>query len=204
MHGPERVRIIVLAGLLAAGLLGCAGQQQAGPAPNAAETTRIEVPKAIAPVPGTTEAKPIPPAEPQALPPPLAAKVAKGPKAKATDCYRLRAAGDKKAGRCEPQSLPYGRCRSGIMSCRTGKENGPLTWFACEQKSGNTGSEPRPGSILVLAANKGHGMPTGHIMYVEAVAQLTPFTYKLIISHTNYDPSAAWKPTSRRFTTGRP
>lgn len=187
MHGPERMRMIVVTSLLAAGLLGCAGQQQAGVAPSATETTRIEVPKTMAPVPETTEARPIPLAEAQAPPPPPATKVTKTPKAKAVDCYRLRPAVDKGAGRCEPQSLPYGRCRSGIMTCRLGKGNGPLTWFACEQKRGNTGSEPRPGSILVLAANKGRGMPTGHVMYVEAVAQITPFTYKLILSHTNYD-----------------
>lgn len=185
MHGPERMKTILLTGLLAAGLLGCAGQQQAGPAP-ATETARSEAPKHVAAVPEAAETGAIPSAEVQ-TPQPPATKVTKAPKATSAECYQLRAAGGKKGGRCEPQSLPYARCRSGIMSCRTGKENGPLTWFACEQKRGNTGSEPRAGSILVLTANKGHGMPTGHIMYVEAVSPLTPTTYELILSHTNYD-----------------
>ena len=89
--------------------------------------------------------------------------------------------------RCEPQSLTYARQRSGIMRSRTGSENGPLTWFASEKKLGKTTKEPDPGSILILGANKGHGMPTGHVAYVEKVYAEGPSSYKIIFSHTNYD-----------------
>ena len=97
-------------------------------------------------------------------------------------CYR-RAAG---RGRCEPQCLPYTRCRSGIDSCRTGHENGPVTWFQCEQSRGNTSLEPGDGTILVLGRNK-HNMPTGHTLYVEKAAPRGDGRYDLVLSHTNYD-----------------
>ncbi len=88
--------------------------------------------------------------------------------------------------RCEPQSLTYARQRSGIMSSRNGRENGPLTWFASEKKSGRTTDEPLPGSVLILGA-QGHGMPTGHVAYVEKVFPEGPSTYRVVFSHTNYD-----------------
>jgi hypothetical protein len=97
-------------------------------------------------------------------------------------CYR-RTAG---RGRCEPQCLPYTRCRSGIDSCRTGHENGPVTWFQCEQSRGNTSLEPGDGTILVLGRNK-HNMPTGHTLYVEKAAPRDDGRYDLVLSHTNYD-----------------
>jgi hypothetical protein len=92
-----------------------------------------------------------------------------------------------KGKRCEPQCIPYVRCRSGIMSCRIGRENGPLTWFACEERRGNTAVVPEPGSVLILAANTRRKMPTGHGLYVEEVIETAPSLYKLILSHTNYD-----------------
>jgi hypothetical protein len=97
-------------------------------------------------------------------------------------CYR-RTTG---RGRCEPQCLPYTRCRSGISTCRTGHENGPVTWFRCEQSRGNTSLDPGDGRILVLGGNK-HNMPTGHTLYVERVAPRDDGRYDLILSHTNYD-----------------
>jgi hypothetical protein len=97
-------------------------------------------------------------------------------------CYR-RTTG---RGRCEPQCLPYTRCRSGIDSCRTGHENGPVTWFQCEQSRGNTSLQPGDGTILVLGRNK-HNMPTGHTLYVERVAPRDDGRYDLVLSHTNYD-----------------
>jgi hypothetical protein len=97
-------------------------------------------------------------------------------------CYR-RTAG---RGRCEPQCLPYTRCRSGISSCRTGHENGPVTWFQCEQSRGNTSLDPGDGTILVLGRNK-HNMPTGHTLYVEKAAPRDDGRYDLVLSHTNYD-----------------
>lgn len=180
----ERMRFIVVAGLLVSGLCGCATQQQTEVVSTLAGSTPSEAPKVAALKPEAIIANPTPAALALPTAPVSPAKV---PQAKAADCFHLRPIGAKGSGRCEPQSLPYGRCRSGIMSCRLGKENGPLTWFACEQKRGKTGNDPRPGSILVLAANAGHAMPTGHIMYVEAVHPITPTTYKLILSHTNYD-----------------
>lgn len=97
-------------------------------------------------------------------------------------CYQ-RTAG---RGRCEPQCLPYTRCRSGIDSCRTGHENGPVTWFRCEQARGNTSNEPADGRVLVLGRNA-HGMPTGHTLYVEKAKPREDGRYELTLSHTNYD-----------------
>ena len=107
------------------------------------------------------------------------------------ECFQLRpgSVGKKgaKAMRCEPQSLPFARCRSGIASCRIGHENGPLTWFACEKERGNTSLAPRPGSILILAANGRRKMPTGHVAYVEEVEPQSATVYRLVFTHTNYD-----------------
>lgn len=102
--------------------------------------------------------------------------------AEGATCYQ-RTAG---RGRCEPQCLPYTRCRSGIDSCRTGHENGPVTWFRCEQARGNTSSEPADGRVLVLGRNA-HGMPTGHTLYVENAKPRGDGRYELTLSHTNYD-----------------
>ena len=108
----------------------------------------------------------------------------------AQECYDLQPAGSQqkkiKGRRCEPQSLPFARCRSGINSCCLGWNNGPLTWFACEKKRGNTSLIPSAGSVLILAANK-HNMPTGHVAYIEDVIAEDPPNYRIIFSHTNYD-----------------
>lgn len=107
------------------------------------------------------------------------------------ECYHLRPyvsnKTKKKGGRCEPQSLPFARCRSGIMSCGLGWNNGPLTWFACEKKRGNTSSIPASGSVLILDAIRRHKMPTGHVAYVEKVTAENDHQYQIIFSHTNYD-----------------
>lgn len=108
-----------------------------------------------------------------------------------SECFQLRPGGggskNVKARRCEPQSLPFARCRSGIDSCRIGHENGPLTWFACEKQHGNTSLTPRAGSILILAANNRRKMPTGHVAYVEEVVPQSGTVYRLVFTHTNYD-----------------
>jgi len=88
--------------------------------------------------------------------------------------------------RCEPQSLTYARQRSGIMTSRNGVDNGPLTWFASERASGRATNDPVAGSVLILGG-QGHGMPTGHVAYVEKVVRQSPSTYRLVFSHTNYD-----------------
>jgi len=107
------------------------------------------------------------------------------------ECYSLQPTctqkTKKKIGRCEPQSLPFARCRSGIKSCGLGWNNGPLTWFACEKKQSNTSSVPRTGSVLILAAVTRHKMPTGHVAYVEEVLADDDSHYQIVFSHTNYD-----------------
>ncbi|OGR01633.1 MAG: hypothetical protein A2505_08975 [Deltaproteobacteria bacterium RIFOXYD12_FULL_55_16] len=107
------------------------------------------------------------------------------------ECFQLRLGTERskkeKSGRCEPQSLPFARCRSGSATCRLGRENGPLTWFACEKQRGNTSAVPRPGSILILAANGRRKMPTGHVAYVEEVVAQNAAVYRIVFSHTNYD-----------------
>jgi len=111
------------------------------------------------------------------------------------ECYHLQPSVSSKTKqknrRCEPQSLPFARCRSGVNSCNLGWNNGPLTWFACEKKRGNTSSVPRAGSVLILAAVKRHKMPTGHVAYVEKVVAEDDSHYQIIFSHTNYDRKCA-------------
>lgn len=102
-------------------------------------------------------------------------------------CYEPFLPGNGKGRRCEPQCIPYARCRSGIDSCRLGMGNGPLTWFACEEQRGKTAIVPAVGSVLILAANSRRKMPTGHGLYVEAVEETAPALYRLILSHTNFD-----------------
>jgi hypothetical protein len=89
-------------------------------------------------------------------------------------------------GRCQPQSLIYARCRTGIMTCRLG-DTSPVQWFACARKSGNTTAVPVIGSVIVLDVNSRRGMPTGHPAYVEAAEKNLDNTWTLRISHTNYD-----------------
>ncbi len=124
------------------------------------------------------------------MPVPVAASPA-GKCRSTQECYHLQRAASqkkkKKGGRCEPQSLPFARCRSGISSCGLGWNNGPLTWFACEKQHNNTSLIPSAGSILILGANKRNHMPTGHVAYVEKVIAEKGPKYRLIFSHTNYD-----------------
>lgn len=100
-------------------------------------------------------------------------------------CYDFRPRKGK--SRCEPQCIPYTRCRSGIMSCRLGHENGPLTWYACENRNKNTSRTPEDGDVLILDRDKGHGMPTGHAIFVEHAEPDGAGGYILTVSHTNYD-----------------
>ena len=89
-------------------------------------------------------------------------------------------------GRCQPQSLIYARCRTGIKTCRMG-DTSPVQWFACAQKNKATTSTPTAGSVMVLDVNTRRGMPTGHPVYVEEVKANKDGTWTLRISHTNYD-----------------
>ena len=89
-------------------------------------------------------------------------------------------------GRCQPQSLIYARCRTGIATCRLG-DTSPVQWFACARKNNSTSATPVTGSVIVLDVNTRRGMPTGHPAYVEAVKKNQDGTWTLRISHTNYD-----------------
>jgi hypothetical protein len=89
-------------------------------------------------------------------------------------------------GLCQPQSLIYARCRTGIMTCRLGNTS-PVQWFACARQHGATTGTPVAGSVLLLDVNVRRGMPTGHPAYVEEVKKNGSGTYTLRLSHTNYD-----------------
>ncbi len=89
-------------------------------------------------------------------------------------------------GRCQPQSLIYARCRTGIKTCKMG-DTSPVQWFACAKKNRATTSIPAAGSVMVLDVNSRRGMPTGHPVYVEEVKANKDGTWTLRISHTNYD-----------------
>jgi hypothetical protein len=101
-------------------------------------------------------------------------------------CYRLIPSGPH--GRCEPQSLPYARCRTGIMRCQGNCETSPIAWFRCEEKLGKTCCTPPHGeSVLILGDNSNHGMRTGHVIVVEMARDLGGGHWELTLSHTNFD-----------------
>lgn len=205
--------VLALAGLVLASIAGCAPQEATTKEPPApAQQEAAEQPTAAptgGATPTTEQAPPVegsPPAE-ATSPKPLAATPAKEPAAGARPstalaalapkpsiatsafCYKTATGGGrrgKRGGLCEPQSLPFARCRSGVSTCRLGN-TGPMTWFICEKNRGNTGDIPRQGSILILGVNGRRGMPTGHVAYVEEVIPESADTWKLILSHTNYD-----------------
>ena len=171
---------------------GCARHESVADLPEGRETAQETRVSAAAPTQSSLPL--VPPREPlpeqDSGPEKRIASLASRGRATA-ECFQLRpgSGGGKqaKARRCEPQSLPFARCRSGIDSCRLGHENGPLTWFACEKARGNTSLTPRPGSILILAANTRRKMPTGHVAYVEQAIPQSDTVYRLVFSHTNYD-----------------
>lgn len=111
-------------------------------------------------------------------------------------CYRLQPSvpiqGKKKkkgsgaVACCQPQSLIYARCRSGIATCKLG-DTSPVQWFACAKKMGNTSSVPTGGSVMLLDGNGGWKMRTGHPVYVENAKKNSNGTWLLRVSHTNYD-----------------
>lgn len=190
-------RTFMLMAVLAAALLpGCAGKEAPPAAPAQANAT-AEAPPALPAAPALAEpevprgvqeqtiTEPEPPARKKTSGKEAAKKeTAKAGKASAA-CYKLSP--KTKKSRCEPQCIPYARCRSGITSCRLGRENNSLTWFACEKKNGATADTPTPGAIMILKANAARLMPTGHALYVEKVAAKGQDTYLLTLSHANYD-----------------
>ena len=117
----------------------------------------------------------------------------RGPDKDRAGCFKLRPGktvknkkGKTVTGRCEPQCIPYARCRSGIMTCRLG-DTGPVEWFECARKNKNTTSVPKAGSIMVIGSEKRHNMTTGHLGYVEEACPNPDGTWTLRFSHTNYD-----------------
>jgi hypothetical protein len=100
-------------------------------------------------------------------------------------CYRLLPGGPH--GRCEPQSLPYARCRSGVSSCRGNSELSPIGWYQCEDSDHHVATEPSPGCVLILGNNANHRINTGHAFFVEKCRCLGPGRHELSLSHTNHD-----------------
>jgi len=174
---------------------GCARHEPMADLPSAPTRPAMRDSGAVAPAQTQRAIAAVPAQEPLpeqvVLPEDFITTLAKQQGRETAECFHLRPGGkDKKrgkAGRCEPQSLPFARCRSGIDSCRIGHENGPLTWFACEKQRGNTSLTPRSGSILILASNCRRKMPTGHVVYVEEVVAQSDTVYRLTFTHTNYD-----------------
>lgn len=109
------------------------------------------------------------------------------------NCFKLQPGkttrtkkGKTVTGRCQPQSVIYARCRSGINTCRLG-DTGPIEWFECARKNKNTTSVPKAGSIMVIGSEKRHKMTTGHVGYVEEACPNPDGTWTLRFTHTNYD-----------------
>jgi hypothetical protein len=109
------------------------------------------------------------------------------------DCFKLQPgkitktkSGKTVTGRCQPQCVPYARCRSGIMTCRLG-DTGPVEWYECARKNKATTLTPKAGSIMVIDVNTRRKMPTGHLGYVEEACSNPDGTWTLRFSHTNYD-----------------
>jgi hypothetical protein len=104
-----------------------------------------------------------------------------------SSCFHYAPSGHAEHGRmCQPQSIPYARCRSQISSCNLGNTS-PVELFNCEQRLGYTSSTPQPGALMSIGVNQQHHMSTGHTLYVEEVCPNPDGTYKLRVSHTNYD-----------------
>ena len=89
-------------------------------------------------------------------------------------------------GLCQPQSLIYARCRTGITTCRLGNTS-PVQWFACARKNGATSNIPVAGSVIVIDAHPERRIHTGHPAYVEEARRNDDGSWSLRISHTNYD-----------------
>lgn len=98
-------------------------------------------------------------------------------------CYSPSYAG---GALCQPQCIPYARCRTGSTSCQLGNTS-PVQWFLCEQARGYTSAIPQPGSLMAIGINHRHHITTGHTLYVEEVCANADGTYKLRVSHSNYD-----------------
>lgn len=99
-------------------------------------------------------------------------------------CFHRSEAGHH--GMCQPQSIPYARCRSHISTCSLGNTS-PVQLFLCEEQRGYTSHLPEAGALMAIGTNHVHHMSTGHTLYVEEVCPQKDGNYKLRVSHTNYD-----------------
>ena len=138
------------------------------------------------------ESKAEPKPEPAEEPPCLECETVSSDQNRA-NCFKLQPGkttknkkGKTVTGRCQPQCIPYARCRSGIMTCRLG-DTSPVQWFQCARKSKATTSIPKAGSIMVIDVNTRRKMSTGHLGYVEEACPNPDGTWTLRFSHTNYD-----------------
>ncbi|MEW5773257.1 MAG: hypothetical protein AB1916_06990 [Thermodesulfobacteriota bacterium] len=206
-----RLLPLLLAVLLASCLAACLRRQPApAPAAPAAANATAAAPAAPAPAPapaaepepprGVLESdldEPNPPGTKQKFGKRDAGKAAaKAPAGKSSaQCYTLSPKAKKK--RCEPQCIPYARCRTGISSCRLGPENNSLTWYACEQKRKNTTDAPDAGMIMVLKANARRNMPTGHALVVESARPQGQDAWLLVVSHANWDTECSLETEAR-------
>lgn len=100
-------------------------------------------------------------------------------------CYRLSPG--RLGHRCEPQSLPYGRCRTGNMTCRGNYELSPIGWYKCAEKNGHVTGTPTANSIFILGDNSKHRMGTGHVFVVEKAKDQGGGRWELVLSHANHD-----------------
>jgi len=167
---------------------------QPAPAQNGSVTSIPETPPA-AQIPGPAlepEAEPEPKPDSAEEPPCLECETVSSDQDRA-DCFKLQPgkttktkSGKTVTGRCQPQCVPYARCRSGIMTCRLG-DTGPVEWYECARKNKATTLTPTAGSIMVIDVNTRRKMPTGHLGYVEEVCPNPDGTWTLRFSHTNYD-----------------
>lgn len=89
-------------------------------------------------------------------------------------------------GLCQPQSLTYARCRTGIDTCRLGNTS-PVQWFGCARANKATSTVPVAGSVIVIDTHPERRMHTGHPAYVEEARRNGDGSWSLRISHTNYD-----------------
>lgn len=93
---------------------------------------------------------------------------------------------ERTVGLCQPQSLIYARCRTGMTTCQMG-DTSPVEWFTCARQNGATSATPVAGSVIVIDTHKERRIYTGHPAYVEEAQRNADGTWKLRISHTNYD-----------------
>lgn len=100
-------------------------------------------------------------------------------------CHHHASVG-RRGGMCQPLSIPYARCRSHLSSCKLGNTS-PVQLFNCEHQRGYTSSIPKAGALMSIGVNHVHHMSTGHTLYVEEVCANANGTYKLRVSHANYD-----------------